>query len=168
LMMIKLFKNCCIVTQPRKTNNETILSNPCHILTAFFTYPPPSFTDYAIQCLYRPQNPLLVFLGFSPYSTPCTFITSHHSWLLGFTHSIYMVFQSIPVCSITFNYFYLILVKNRDSSVSIVTRTRTGRPVFRFPAEEMKGLFLFATAFRLVLKPNHPPIQLLQGLFPQR
>jgi hypothetical protein len=43
----------------------------------------------------------------------------------------------------------------RDSSASIATRPRVGRQRF----DSWHGLFLFATASRLVLRPTQPRIQ---------
>jgi hypothetical protein len=49
----------------------------------------------------------------------------------------------------------------RDSSVSIVTKLRIGRP--RFDSRKGQKYFLFATASRPALEPTQPPIQWVSG-----
>jgi len=52
------------------------------------------------------------------------------------------------------------MIRIRNSSVSIITRPRAGRPVFGLE------IFQFATASRPALRPTHPPIQWVRLLFP--
>jgi len=53
------------------------------------------------------------------------------------------------------------LGRSRDSSVSIVTKLRAGRP--DFDSRYGQGIFLFATVSRLTLSPIQPSIQWVPG-----
>jgi hypothetical protein len=55
------------------------------------------------------------------------------------------------------NFTYYLFITNRDSSVSIATRLRTGRP--GFDSRQRLAIFLLTTASRPVLEPTQPPIQ---------
>jgi hypothetical protein len=65
------------------------------------------------------------------------------------------------MCTKSTRSYKLIHIKNRDSSVSIMAKLRTGLPGF----DSRKGqvLFLITIALRLGLRPNQPPIQWVAG-----
>jgi hypothetical protein len=73
--------------------------------------------------------------------------------------------HSQPKCQMNRICLMVALKGNRDNSVNIVTRLRTGCPGFDF--QKGRGLFLFATASRTDLGPIQPPIMGTAAISPR-
>jgi hypothetical protein len=75
-----------------------------------------------------------------------------------------MVSEGSHLCSQKLASSPLVLIRNRCTSVSIVTRLRVGRLGFDSPQGQRVFFFFYATASRLALGPTQPPLQLVPGV----